>query len=373
MAQDFAQLFAQALQQRAPIELSLRAEDTNAWRLFHGSIEGYPGFTVDRYGCYLLAMLFRGELPYGAVETLSEYARAQGLYLVIWARRERGNSQIIYSELPQDETASSTCRKTETASSTCREDKTASSTCRECETAPATRRDDEKAPSTCREQGQLFAVSPETAGKDPYLFLDFRAGRRWLRQNAAENQRVLNLFAYTCTAGVAASVRGAQITNVDFARRNLEIGRRNAQLNDLSSKRFRIWQEDVFPIIRQLAGLGVRGRAAQRQYMRVEPSQFDIIVLDPPTVANSPFGKVDLRGDYPSLLKPCLLSLKPGGKILATNHHSEVTWSEWAAVLCRTCEKCNLGTPGLERIYPDADFPTSDGEQPLKMAVLSLP
>ena len=60
------------------------------------------------------------------------------------------------------------------------------------------------------------------------LFLDLRAGRRWVK-GAAHDKTVLNLFAYTCGIGVAALAGGArQVVNVDFARSALAVGEANA-------------------------------------------------------------------------------------------------------------------------------------------------
>ncbi|MBQ7568224.1 class I SAM-dependent methyltransferase [bacterium] len=336
-------LLRQADARRSELRRRFHAEGTNAWRVFHGIAEGRPGLTVDRYGEYLLAMVFFDDLASAEWEALKEYANSEQLRLVVWARQGKAKSAVLYADTSSDGAA------------------------------PLAQGADWSLEALCREQGQTFAVASFSHGKDPYLFLDFRAGRRWLRSHALPGMCVLNLFAYTCTAGVAAAANGAAVTNVDFSRWCLEIGRRNAEINGIPAARFKTWQEDVFPIVRQLSQLGVKGRAARRRYMRVEPQSFDIIVLDPPTVANSAFGRVDLQNDYASMLKPCLLCLAEGGSILATNHHAQVTWEEWRAVLERTAVKIGLPAPSIERIYPDADFPSCDGEHPLKLAVLTLP
>ncbi|MDO5295561.1 MAG: class I SAM-dependent methyltransferase [bacterium] len=335
-------LLQQSDERRIKLTERLRSENTDAWRVFHGSVEGRPGLTVDRYGTYLLAMVFYGRLMPAELEALREYAAARQLLLIVWERSAKNKSQLIY----KDSAAAGSRLLAQGRGWTLE--------------------------ALCHEEGQVFAVAPSSHGKDPYLYLDFRAGRRWLRRNVAAEKRVLNLFAYTCTAGVAAAHKGAAVTNVDFSRWCLEIGQHNGRLNSVPASRFQIWQEDVFPVIRQLAQLGVKGRSARRRYLRVGPQKFDVIILDPPTVANSPFGRVDLQCDYASMLKPCLLSLAEGGSILATNHHAKVSWEEWHRVLERTAVKIGLPVPHIERLYPEDDFPTSDGEQPLKMAVITF-
>lgn len=331
---------AEALGRRQPLIARLQAEHTDAYRLFHGSVEGRPGLTVDRYGNYLLAMVFWDPLTARELACLHSLAQELQLQLIVWERQEKGRSLVRH----RDESPS---------------------------VPTLAQGEGWSLEAICHEQGQSFAIAPYSHGKDPYLFLDFRAGRRWLRREVKADQTVLNLFSYTCGAGVAAAANGGQVVNVDFSRWCLEIGRQNGNLNGIAKSRFQTWQEDVFPILRQVSGLGVKGRAAQRRYLKVPQQRFDVIVLDPPTVASSPFGKVDLRCDYASMFKPCLLALNEGGRILATNHHAEVSWDAWERSLKRTATKIGLPEPQVERLLPEEDFPSFDGEQPLKMAVVS--
>ena len=51
----FTDLLERALDRRAGLIAALQAEATDAYRLFHGSVEGVPGLTVDRYGAVLLS------------------------------------------------------------------------------------------------------------------------------------------------------------------------------------------------------------------------------------------------------------------------------------------------------------------------------
>jgi len=222
----------------------------------------------------------------------------------------------------------------------------------------------------CREAGASFAVRARHRGQDPWLFLDLRAGRRRLRE-LAPGRSVLNLFAYTCAAGVAAARAGAsEVWNVDFSRSALEVGRRNAELNGVS---MRFVQEDCLPVLRQLAGLPVKGRGSFRDYERFEPRTFDVVFLDPPAWAKGPFGAVDVERDYASLFKPALLATAPGGTVIATNHVASVVREDWASALGRCAEKAGRPLAGIELLGPDADFPSRDGNPPLKIAVCRLP
>ena len=130
------------------------------------------------------------------------------------------------------------------------------------------------------------------------FFLDFRAGRRKIRAESA-GKKVVNFFSYTCGIGVAAATGGAkEVLNVDFANHALSIGQANAQLNGCTTEQFQTLQDDAMLVLRQFSGLGVKGKAARRSYVARSARLFDIVVLDPPRYAKSPFGIVDTVQDY---------------------------------------------------------------------------
>jgi 23S rRNA (cytosine1962-C5)-methyltransferase len=215
------------------------------------------------------------------------------------------------------------------------------------------------------------------------LFLDLRAGRRWLKANAG-GKSVLNLFAYTCGAGVAAAVGGAgEVWNVDFAKSYLEFGRENAALNGIGGAQFQLIQSDCFPAMWQLAGLPVKqrmrrlpnGRRVPRkmpEYPKLSARQFDLTILDPPRWAKSPFATVDLIRDYQSLFKPALLSTREDGEILACNNVAKVELEAWLESLVRCGTKAGREVEVREVLQPEIDFPSFDGRHPLKMAVLQV-
>ena len=83
--------------------------------------------------------------------------------------------------------------------------------------------------------------------------------------------------------------------------------------------------QDFYPAARQMAGLGFKGRASRKNnsVFKLPQRDFDVVVLDPPTLTKSPFGAVDIVNDYASLAKPSLLCTRQGGGLLvATNHSS---------------------------------------------------
>lgn len=316
----------------------LHAEDTNAYRLFNGSTEGRPGLTVDRYGDLLLVQTFHETLDgHDRPEIENFYATALPGLVAVYNDRSQGNSRVS-NLLPADVLAE----------------------------AQKTRE--------FHEMGLRYLVQARHGGQDPWLFLDMRAGRRRVMQEAP-GKSVLNLFAYTCGIGIAAASAGAAyVVNVDFAESSLKVGKDNARLNDLPV-RMRFVQSDAFAAMRQLSGIGqpkvVRGKKMPN-FPVLEKREFDLVFLDPPRYAKSPFGVVDLINDYAALMKPALLCTAEGGTLICCNNAAQVSRDSWADQLERCVKKNGRTLRSLEWIAPEDDFPSHDGQPPLKIALLRV-
>ena len=333
----FAEPLLRAFERRATLLESLAAEGTDCFRLFHGISEGLEGLTVDRYGGLVLAQTFREPLEPAAVARLEEALRAALPWPFAFAYNHRGRK----SGEPFEKWH-----------------------------RPAPEALEE---FVCSEGGSRFYIRARHRGIDPWLFLDLRAARRLLRRTSA-GLSVLNLFSYTCGAGVCAAAGGAaEVWNVDFASSSLEAGRRNAELNGIPAARFLLLEEDCLTAARQFSGLPVGGRYGQkRRYRRFEPRAFDLVFLDPPAWAKGPLSAVDVARDYPALFKPALLAARPGGRVIATNHLASAGWEEWTETLRRCAAKAGRPLKILDRVEPDGDFPSFDGKPPLKVAVCGL-
>ncbi len=338
MSDRLSGLLARALDARAELLPRLHDEHTNADRLFHGSVEGAPGLTVDRYGDLLLVQSFHQLLtPEDLAELEGFYATALPGLTPIYNDRTQPNSRIRNPLNAAQKVAA-------------------------------------HLPRECSEMGVRYPIQARHEGQDPWLFLDRRAARRRLIAEAADKS-VLNLFAYTCGVGAAAGKAGARfVVNVDFAESALRVGKDNARLNELPH-RPRFIRSDVFPALRQFAGLGqseVVRRKRLPPFPKLEPQQFDLVFLDPPRYAKSPFGVVDLVNDYPALFKPALLATAEGGALICTNNVAEVAADAWADQLQRSAVKAGRPIREVEWIAPEADFPSPDGNPPLKTVLLRV-
>ncbi|NTV96239.1 MAG: class I SAM-dependent rRNA methyltransferase [Thiobacillus sp.] len=338
VSDQLAGLLAAAFTARTELMARLLAEQTDAYRLFHGSVEGVPGLTVDRYGDLILAQTFHRPLTVDELATLlAFYGQALSGLAVVYNDRSQANSRIANPLEGEMKIAAHT-------------------------------------PRVIHEMGVAYHFQARHAGQDPWLFLDLRAGRRRVMAEA-EGKSVLNLFAYTCGVGIAAAKAGAGfVVNVDFAESSLEVGKENARLNDLAI-RPRFIQSDVFAAVRQYAGLGqpkvVRGKRLP-PFPELEPRRFDLVFLDPPRYAKSPFGVVDLVNDYPALFKPALLATAEGGSLICCNNVAEVEREAWLEQLQRSAAKAGRTVRAAEWIPPEADFPSPDGKPPLKMVLLRV-
>jgi 23S rRNA (cytosine1962-C5)-methyltransferase len=325
--------FQRALQARADLLPRLHAEGTDCYRLLHGIAEGVPGVTVDRYGDVLLVQSFRAPLAPADVEELQALAaRELGVALAAVCNHRGAAAKALAPDVPVHEPA-----------------------------LPAL------AERTVHEGTLRFVFRARHRGQDPWLFLDLRRGRTAVRELAA-GKRVLNLFAYTCGVGIAALAGGAsRVRNVDFAASALEVGRANLAANALPADRCEFLHADCLPVLRQLAGMPVQRRGKHVPFVAVAREPYDVVVLDPPRLAKTPFGTIDVVRDYPSLWKPALLALAEGGTVVATNHVPDVRAGDWHDVLRRAAAKAGRPLRELEPLAVDADFPSFDGSPPLKV------
>lgn len=333
------QALSTALLHRQPLLNELHSQGTDCYRLFHGSQEGASGLTIDRYGPQLLIQSFHQSVSAAEVEELSSQCNSalNERLLLVYNDRSQGNSRVDRSDAVfQAESAA-------------------------------------LADLVAHEGGLAYRIRGRHAGQDPLLFLDLRQARAWVKNNSADKS-VLNLFAYTCGVGLSAAAGGArEVVNLDFSEGNLAVGRENGALNP-SLAPMQFIQSDYFPAIRQLAGLPVAGRRGHQlpRYPLLKPRSFDLVLLDPPAWAKSAFGTVDLLRDYQSLLKPAILATADDGVLICCNNLAKVALSDWREQVLRCATKLGRPVRDCHVIVPGTDFPSSDGQPPLKTLVLQF-
>lgn len=325
---------SQALNIRSSFLLAMAANKTNCYRLFHGSVEGAMGLTIDRYGLNLLIQSFHVPLENDLLRKITDFylLALPDLKHVFSHDRSKGTKQArqcIYGDFSS---------------------------------------------SNVTESGIQYYCDMEHAGQDPLLFLDFRHARDLIGQ-LAKDKTVLNTFSFSCGIGISAMANGArQVCNVDFASSALLAGEKSLNLNGLNRDHCKFIHEDYFLATRQMAGLSVpvrRGRGV-KGLQRYAKQSFDLVVLDPPRWAKSKYGTVDLVRDYNSVLKPALLATKDTGQLFCTNNVAQVDREQWLEGVVRCCEKNKRSISDLQLIDVGEDFPSFDNKHPLKQALITF-
>lgn len=165
----------------------------------------------------------------------------------------------------------------------------------------------------------MIAIVPEFGAElevnftdylDTGLFLDHRPVRRYLYKQS-EGKRLLNLFAYTATATIAALAGGAASSvSVDTSNRYCQWARRNLDRNQAALQNHEVVRQDVMAWLNN-AAVGIR-----------EESLFDLILLDPPTFSNSSSLDDDwnVQRDHVTAIEACLKVLAPGGTLIFSNN-----------------------------------------------------
>lgn len=121
----------------------------------------------------------------------------------------------------------------------------------------------------------------------------------WMCCRIVTGSKVLNLFAYSGGASLAAALAGAQVCHLDASKGMVDWARENAKLNGLEKAPIRWIVDDALKFLRREINRGVR---------------YDGIILDPPTFGRGNKGEIfKIERDIIPLLELCrtLLSDKP--------------------------------------------------------------
>lgn len=141
--------------------------------------------------------------------------------------------------------------------------------------------------------GLKFWIKP-TSFKHVGLFPEQASNWQWIQErikNAGRPINVLNLFAYTGGASLAAAAAGASVTHVDGSKTAVTWARANASLSGLAQKPIRWILDDVREFVQREIKRGVR---------------YDGIILDPPAFGHGPKKELwKIEEDFVPFLKTC--------------------------------------------------------------------
>jgi len=191
-----------------------------------------------------------------------------------------------------------------------------------------------------REGSLRFRIEP-CHPRNVGLFLDTRELRTWLCKDAGA-KRVLNLFSYTGSLGLAALFGGAEeVVNVDVSQRYLEWGRGNVRLNGLPEEKCRFIRMDSERYLDWAAKKNLK---------------FDHIVLDPPVFSRFDGKVFRFQDDYFRLAAKAAVLLSSGGSLHAVTNYSGISALEFEQGLERAFEAVKRPVRNRRAIPLPPDF-----------------
>ncbi|MDP5291461.1 class I SAM-dependent methyltransferase [Oceanimonas sp. CHS3-5] len=180
------------------------------------------------------------------------------------------------------------------------------------------------------------------------LFLDMRAGRQWVREQA-KGKRVLNLFAYTCGFSVAAVAGGADhVVNLDMARSSLARGRDNHRLNHHDLSKISFLGHELFKSWGKVRKLG----------------PYELIIIDPPSFQKGSFA---LTRDYHKILRRLPELLTEQGTVLACVNDPDIDCRFLIEGMAEQAPELRF----VERLDNPPEFADIDNEAGLKALVFA--
>ncbi len=154
--------------------------------------------------------------------------------------------------------------------------------------------------------GFTFIIRP-TSFKHTGVFPEQEANWAWISESvtkAGRGVKVLNLFAYTGGATLAAAAAGAEVTHVDASKTAVTWARENAAASNLSEAPIRWIVEDVRLFV-------------ERELKR--GNKYDLILMDPPAFGHGPKDELwKIEEHLVEFIKLCsqLLTEKPLGILI---------------------------------------------------------
>jgi 23S rRNA (cytosine1962-C5)-methyltransferase len=260
---------------------TLFGENTTGYRCLNGESDGWPGLVLDRYDATLVVKLYTAAwLP--RLAEIAEIFAARTCLLVLRLSRNIAKTAAAQFRLEDGQIL-----KGEPLS----------------------------VPVIFRENGLRFEADV-LRGQKTGFFLDQRENRRMIETMSA-GRTVLNLFSYSGGFTLYAERGGASsVCSVDMSARALATAERNFRLNreipPVSRCAHETIQADAFDWLRE-----------------APPRKFDLIVLDPPSLAKREAERPDALRAYSALISAALARLNPAGILAAASCSAHVSTEDF--------------------------------------------
>lgn len=201
-------------------------------------------------------------------------------------------------------------------------------------------------------EGPLTLVSRPLSGQKGGGFLDLRGLRRWVATRPLAGARVLNLFAYTGTLGLAAEHAGAaRIVQVDRAGDALALARRHHVRDPAKHE---LVTADIF------------------DWLPAATGDFDLVIVDPPSMTSRMEQVPGVLATYRRLHRAAAARVAPGGALVLACCTSRVSRAQFRAVVANLPPPADGGRWALEAdLPPELDHPVGFAEADyLKVMIL---
>ncbi|MBI2756650.1 MAG: class I SAM-dependent rRNA methyltransferase [Chloroflexi bacterium] len=300
---------------------------TTAFRLLNREGDGLPGLAVDHLGEDLVLHAYSttaGAIEPRLADLLAEQHPSAALYL---KRHPAEAGRVTLADAPR--------------------------------LAPETPIRGPRRPVTVvRENGLAYVVRMDR-GLSYGLFLDMREVRAWV-QSVVVGREVLNLFAYTCAFGVAATAGGAaRVLNVDLARPYLTWGKENYKANGFTPDHQDFVFGDSFDWLRRFARRGQR---------------FGLVIVDPPSFSRGPSGTFSVQRDAAALVSSAAAVVDRAGILLVATNHAGMADTAVDRAIREGLRAAHRSAEILRSWHePSIDFPPAPRASPyLKVRALQL-
>ena len=159
--------------------------------------------------------------------------------------------------------------------------------------------------------GDIELYVEPTGFKHTGIFPEQAVNWKWMQEkikSAGRKISVLNLFAYTGGATVAAASAGAEVCHVDASRGMVTRAKENLALSKLSDRPVRFIVDDVVKFVsREIR----RGRT------------YDAVIMDPPSYGRGPNGELwKIEEELYGLIKLCMDILTPQPLFFLVNSYT---------------------------------------------------
>ena len=297
--------FSRRISRALSIRESILSGVTNAYRVVNGEGDFLPGLIVDRYSEFLVCQFFTAGMDCFKpliVDALSNLLAAKGIFEKSEGRvrDEEGiepSVGVLAGEPPPELLA-------------------------------------------IEENGFKFVIDVRRGQKTGF-FLDQRDSRAIL-STIARDQTILNCFSYSGAFSIYALGGGAtEVISLDSSRPALELAERNLALNGFAVDGSELLKGDAFT------------------YLKEGDSGFDIIVLDPPSLARKRSDIDAATGGYKFLNLHALRQVKPGGFLLTFSCSQHLSIDLFQKVVFGAAVDAHRKVTILKRLGQPIDHPVS--------------